>query len=256
MNKEENVIGRKYNRLLILEELYNYNRRTFLCLCDCGIYKKVALNVLKSGNTKSCGCYSKYKSSQRKGVSNTHNIVHGMINTSEYKSWCSMKERCYNVNNKKYKDYGGRGITICDMWLNSFENFYADMGAKPSESHSIDRIDVNGNYEPNNCRWATKKQQSNNKRNNIFYEYKNKKMTLGDISELVNVSYQLLWNRIHKQKMSLEDAIKYNNKLYLYNNEYLNLTQIAKIINIPMRTLWNRINIMKLNIEEAINYKK
>ena len=91
---------------------------------------------------------------------------HGMTETSEYTSWEGMKRRCFNPNYKKYASWGGRGITVCDRWKNSFENFFADMGLKPSPDHSLDRIDNNGNYQKNNCRWATKEQQVNNRKNN------------------------------------------------------------------------------------------
>ena len=89
---------------------------------------------------------------------------HGKRNSAEYNTWRSIKKRCYKLNNASYKDYGGRGITMCDRWFDSFENFFADIGPRPSPKHSIDRIDVNGNYEPSNCRWATVLQQVTNKR--------------------------------------------------------------------------------------------
>ena len=93
------------------------------------------------------------------------NNSHGMTKTPEHYAWCHMKYRCLNPDNKHYSDYGGRGIKICDRWLN-FENFFADMGSRPSPKHSLDRVDNNDNYRPGNCRWATKAEQENNKRNN------------------------------------------------------------------------------------------
>ena len=121
--------------------------------CNCGIKKVIRIADVRSGRTKSCGCYNRK-------LSTTHN----MTKTSEHRSWSDMKSRCTNNKHKRYKDWGGRGIMVCERWLNSFENFYADMGPKPTKAHSIDRIDNDGNYEPSNCRWATKKEQQGNSR--------------------------------------------------------------------------------------------
>ena len=116
-----------------------------------------------------------------------------------------IKSRCYNKNNPRYKDYGGRGITICDEWLNDFMNFYNwAMTNGYKENLTIDRIDVNGNYEPNNCRWVTPKIQSNNKRNNIIVKYNNEKMTLKQWSELLNLNYKMVYFN-YKRGIKLED---------------------------------------------------
>jgi hypothetical protein len=97
-------------------------------------------------------------------VGNTYGKTHGMHNTPEYRTWTGMKERCYNPSADSYKNYGGRGITVCDRWRDDFPAFYADMGPRPSENHSLDRRDTDGNYEPENCRWATRSEQQKNKR--------------------------------------------------------------------------------------------
>lgn len=125
-------------------------------------------------------------------ISKEH-TTHGKTQTTEYRSWASMKNRCYNNKLVDFKNYGGRGIIVCDRWLNSFENFYRDMGKKPTAGHSIDRFpNKNGNYEPTNCRWATKVEQVRNQRSNIWIEYNGKKMLQKDWETYFNVSRALI----------------------------------------------------------------
>lgn len=133
------------------------------CKCSCGNVVNVRLDNVKSGNTKSCGCYNK-KLIMERNVKHNHN-VRGK-KSSEYISWYNMKQRCTNVNNHKYQIYGGRGISVCEEWM-KFENYIKDMGLKPGPEYSIDRINVDGNYEPSNCRWSTPKEQANNRRNKL-----------------------------------------------------------------------------------------
>lgn len=116
--------------------------------------------------------------------------------TKEYRAWRGIKTRCLNIKNHKYKDYGARGITVCDRWLNSFENFLADMGRAPSQRHSIERNEVNGNYEPSNCRWATPKEQSNNTRRNFLVEYNGEIKTLAQWCEQLGLRYFRIYDRI------------------------------------------------------------
>lgn len=157
----------KYNRLTLIKEVEPYiwknlKQSKFLCQCDCGEFIIVNLNHLKSGNTKSCGCLNKEKRKLPKLIKHQES---NKRRTVEYNTWVSMKQRCYNINCKDYKNYGGRGIKICDRWLNSYENFLKDMGRRPI-GYSIERLNVNGNYEPINCKWATKLEQNNNRRLN------------------------------------------------------------------------------------------
>lgn len=155
------VIGEKYYRLTITGFVSDYvspkgrKLKRVDCLCDCGKTFTPLLCSLKSGHTRSCGCYKKERDKESK------NVKHGASATSEYKIWKSMKQRCadsYDLN------YGGRGITVCDRWLNSFENFLEDMGERPSEKYSIERINTNGDYEPSNCKWLLMEFQSRNRR--------------------------------------------------------------------------------------------
>ena len=131
-------------------------QRRVIAQCECGIIKPVLYTYIKSGRSKSCGCV------QRNNWKNI-NTKHLLHNTTEYSSWCNMKTRCTNIKYKQWKDYGGRGITVCKEWLESFEQFYKDMGPKPKGT-SIDRINNNEGYKPSNCKWATRLEQRKNQR--------------------------------------------------------------------------------------------
>lgn len=124
--------------------------------------------------------------------------THGMDGSSIYKCWMSMRARCNNHKDRDYPKYGGRGIIVCPEWNNSFIKFYKDMGEKPSKTHSLDRIDVNGNYEKKNCRWATMVQQNNNKTTNHIIFYKGKRKTLTEWSRIFNINTSTLINRINR----------------------------------------------------------
>lgn len=202
MSKLKDLTGQKFGYLLVLERVKNRNNRVWWkCLCDCGNLKEVASSRLVNGNTISCGCqqFVNFKKSR---------ITHNLSNTKLYKVWHHMKERCYLKTDKRYKNYGGRGIKICDEWKNDFINFYNwAINNGYQENLTIDRINVNGNYTPLNCRWVTWKEQANNTTRNHYIEYNGEKHTISEWADLLNISSKTLQIRL-KRGWSIEDTIK------------------------------------------------
>lgn len=169
MGKVKDLKGQRFGKLFVVEFLgLKYNKAMWLCKCDCGKTAKVLSQCLLKGDTKSCGCIHKKQLVERNKTQNFNRYkTHNLSKTKLYKRWVKMKYRCYNTNSKDYKYYGGRGIKVCDEWKNDFIAFYnwsIKNGYK--EDLTIDRINVDGDYEPSNCRWATWKEQANNKRTN------------------------------------------------------------------------------------------
>lgn len=150
--------GAIYGKLKVITRVANQRRSRFACLCECGVLTDVEGYALTSGRQVSCGCH------QRKVVTKENSICGHPL----YRRWATMKSRCSNHNHPDYKNYGGRGITVCEAWQESFETFLADMGECP-EDLTLDRIDNNGNYEPGNCKWATRYEQAMNRRNTVIY---------------------------------------------------------------------------------------
>jgi len=186
-----NITGMKFGRFTALRPNghdINPSRKHILwaCVCDCGTTVNVRLNALRSGGTKSCGCIKK------EGLNRTH----GMTKTPEYRSWAHIKARCTNSKHNDYLDYGGRGIKMCERWSFSFEAFFEDMGKRPEGMTSIDRIDVNGDYCKENCRWANDYMQARNKRNNRNFSVNGLNMCLSDWSKHLNITLPILRKRI------------------------------------------------------------
>ena len=208
--KLEDLTGKKYGRLFVIKRTENKNKRTmWLCKCDCGKEKIVGANELKSGTTKSCGCYNLEKLSDR--------AKHKMCDSRIYSIWKCMKYRC---NGKKYTQsylYKDRGIKLYEPW-NKFENFYDWAKDKYFEGSSIDRIDTNGNYEPDNCRFVDNCVQANNKRNNVIIEYNGKKQTMAEWSKETGINYFCLRTRYlngwDAKRMLTEKPIKGKNQFY------------------------------------------
>jgi hypothetical protein len=203
MCKLKDLTGQRFGRYVVLSRsgVGPKGMATWLCKCDCGTEKIMIGNTLRMGKVISCGCYFKEVAYQN-GKSTKK---HGQTRTPTYKSWQSMLERCYNKNVKYYNNYGGRGIEVCERWKTSYENFYEDMGLRPGKEYSLDRIDVNKNYSPENCRWATNKEQSRNKRNTVYVEYEGQKMPIIEASEKSGIPYRILLGRLNKLEWAEKD---------------------------------------------------
>lgn len=194
MVKLINLIGKKFGRLTVIKRVENTknNKTQWLCKCDCGNYIKVQSYLLTHNYTKSCGCIAIEKLKKR-------SITHGLSKSKIYAVYCTIKARCNNPNNNVYQYYGAKGVKLCSEWLN-FENFYnwaINNGYK--EGLSIDRINVNGDYEPSNCRWATKEEQSNNRSNNHLITYNNQIHTISEWSKITGLTKSAIQYRLSKK---------------------------------------------------------
>lgn len=194
------MAGKKFNRLLAVKYIKNpkANGATWEFLCDCGTVKIMHGQPVRLGLVKSCGCLNKELAREKC-------YKHGESDHPLYKIWQGMMERCYSAKNKNYHSYGGRGIKVCESWQISPSRIHKDMGDRPYKA-SIDRIDVNGNYEPSNCRWATPMTQGGNKRNNVIYEVFGEKLHYAEICRKYNIKESTLGNRL-KLGMTIEHAI-------------------------------------------------
>lgn len=184
------LTGKRFGRLVAISQIRGGGNKAptkWVCKCDCGNTHTIATGLLTGGHTKSCGCW---QAESRKLA----NLTHGHSKTATYYSWGSMLQRCTNPKKVKYPLYGGRGIKVCDRWL-KFANFLADMGEKP-EGKTLDRIDVNGNYEPSNCRWATPIEQSNNTRINKHLTFNGVTQTISQWSRQVGMNRRTLADRL------------------------------------------------------------
>lgn len=200
MSKFVDIAGKKYNHLTVIKRLENAKGGVpvWECKCDCGNITTVRGSNLKNGSVKSCGCL-RHKPTV---------VSHNMSNTRLYHVYAGMKSRCFNKSLKTYKNYGGRGITICDEWKNNFINFYnwaMENGYK--EGLTIERIDNDGNYEPKNCKWIPKSEQPNNRRMNYKFTYDGKTQNLAEWCKELGLDYKRTHSRIYKQKWDFEKAI-------------------------------------------------
>ena len=201
MSKLVDITGKRYGNLVVIKRVENAPNGVAVweCLCDCGNTVTVRGGNLKSGAVKSCGC-------RRKNAKPT--LRHNMSNSKLYRTWAAVKRRCNTPSDKNYKNYGGRGIKMCEEWNNSFEAFMNwAISNGYSDSLTIERIDVNGNYCPENCTWIPANEQQNNRRTCYSITYNGKTQTLIDWCSELNLPYKLIHNRIHKLGWKFERAI-------------------------------------------------
>lgn len=187
--------GDRFGRWTVIEPAdpiyyYGHSRPQWKCRCDCGTESVLTQNSLRRGKSRSCGCL-------RREMSVVAGVTHGLSRSSEYGIWSAMKARCINPNVKAYARYGGRGIKVCERWL-AFENFYADMGRRPSDAHTLERRDNNGGYEPENCLWDTRRRQANNRHNNRRIEFNGNVRTLMDWSRVLGISRNVIEARLRR----------------------------------------------------------
>lgn len=202
MSKLDDAVGKKFGQLLILERIATGPKgggKKVRVKCDCGVEKITNGDSIIFGKTISCGC----RKAKRIG---DHNRTHGMTRTPVYRSWLHMIWRCEKPSYHAYADYGGRGIRVCERWRESFEAFLEDMGDRP-DGCSLDRIDPDGDYEPSNCRWATKIEQANNCRNTRTVMFRGAEVPISLLARRYGMNRSILYSRVFVQGMDVEDAV-------------------------------------------------
>lgn len=206
----EKIIGKNFTRLTPIKEngRNNKNERLWLCECTCGNTINVTKYKLKKGIVRSCGCLIIDTSREKARKMGKNNKKHGLSNSRIYKIHKNMVGRCLNKNDMHFEEYGKRGIKVCDEWVNSFENFYKwAIENGYNDELTLDRIDVNGNYEPLNCRWSTIIEQNNNKRNNRYIEYNGETKTITQWAREYNIKEGTLRARIDRYGIDFEKAL-------------------------------------------------
>lgn len=207
------LTGQRFGRLTVIGLHPTETRKTFwYCQCDCGNYKVVRADSLRSGAVKSCGCLKKEQDEENlvKGYGRRTNLERGykVAGTRLYYIWQGMRGRCYDKNNKRYERYGGRGITVCDEWNKDYAVFHKwAMENGYAENLTIDRINNDGNYEPSNCRWSTSKEQSCNRTTNVLVKIGNATKALSEWCEIFELDYKMVSARYHRDNFTTWDEL-------------------------------------------------
>jgi hypothetical protein len=238
------MIGKKFGRLTVVKQegQDNFNNKCYECLCECGATKIISGASLRRGATQSCGCLHKERAAAYCARTKK---THGLSQTAEYTAWEGLKQRCLNPANKDYHKWGGRGITVCDEWINSFEQFLSDMGTRP-DKHTLDRRDVNGPYSKDNCRWVTHKTQQRNKRSSRYIEHDNQTLCISEWAEILDVQISAVYRGLRAGKNLAEIKEYYKARVLLeltYNGKTQPLKAWATELGIPLRTIRNRLAV-------------
>lgn len=223
--KNFDLIGQRFGRLTVIKKLPLRKSKNVMweCLCDCGNTHKVATTHLRKGAIESCGCL--LSEVRARGTRRKHGHAIKNNRSKAYRTWSNMIDRCENSNNNSYRNYGERGIKVCDRWRNSFENFLADMGEPLSINYSIDRINVNGDYEPKNCQWIPIAEQTKNQRRNVFLTHQGQTMLLADWAKKTGIDRRTISHRL-KEGWSVEDAL--STPIGTRNKRYKKITYQGK----------------------------
>ncbi len=235
---KEDLTGKRFGRLTVIKFTPTDNHHTYWkCKCDCGNITTVTRSALKAGDIVSCGCYRK------ENARFMFKYKHGISKTRQYRIWQSMIRRCYDKEHKSYKFYGAKGITVCDEWKNDATAFYNwAMKNGYQDNLTLDRIDGNCNYAPNNCRWITMKEQQRHRSNNVFVILNGVKMTLAQASEVSGIHQGTLRTRYTKGERGETLFRPVKNKIVVveYNGEKKTLLDISRLLSIPYYALRNR----------------
>jgi hypothetical protein len=266
------LTGLRFDRWLVLElgpKSSKWRWYYWKCLCDCGTIRLVSSQALRQGRSRSCGCILRDFN-----INCPPRLLHGESHkrSSEYGVWCRMRHRCNDPKEKRYPDYGGRGIKVCAGW-GDYRNFIADMGRRPNDEMEIERIDNNGNYSCGqcaqcvengwtaNCKWATIIEQARNKRSNRHITYNGKTLLMVEWAERTGIPIKILWDRIINRRWPIERAfteplkkisLANRNSKIVFNGQSLTLLEWAKTTGIGLNTIWARLNTSHWPVERAL----
>lgn len=223
MKRSPSLVGQRFNRWLVTGDAPNRGKlRMYLCVCDCGVEREVYQSILVSGQSGSCGCY-------RTDRLVAHNLTHGQSGSPFYPAWIRMVGRCTDPTDGNYHNYGGRGIKVCDAWINSPEQFAKDVGPKPGPGYTIDRKDNNGNYEPGNVKWSTQIEQCQNMRKNVRVVFNGQSRTLADWARTLMVPPSTIYVRI-KRGRTPEEAVKISFEQQMGNFREMSMNQYSEVM--------------------------